>query len=311
MLWVVAIILIAIVFVLMASSKPKNEVTIQQLIDLNNEVGKDIKEAQALLEARAIEATSDLTEKALVCYQNGDDDNAIIYLEKCLKYDYPAWSAHFKLMDIYRERKDYKNELRVIKKSIDIIHADNKKNPDKAQYPIFPLLERLSEVEDLMPAVSITFSSESIEEKLSVLREKNRREGDIMSKVADLNNKGIALEKEGRINEAIEAYEENISLKNPARHSYERLMILYRRRKEYDNELRVINVALDVFMKENERRYHLALSENMDKKDELSDALEMNEDVVRDDQGMVLFAQYDVMKYINRKTKVESLISKQ
>lgn len=63
------------------------------------------------------------------------------------------------------------------------------------------------------------------------------------------NNDGIAFEKGGKIEEAIKVYEENIELGFPAMHSYTRLMIIYRRLKDYDNEQRVIRRAIEVYEK--------------------------------------------------------------
>jgi tetratricopeptide (TPR) repeat protein len=64
---------------------------------------------------------------------------------------------------------------------------------------------------------------------------------------ATLNNKGIALEKEGKIKAAIKIYEKNIETRYPAHHSYKRLMVLYRKNRDFENEIRVIDIALDVF----------------------------------------------------------------
>ncbi len=61
------------------------------------------------------------------------------------------------------------------------------------------------------------------------------------------NNEGMEHEKSGRIDDAIAVYEENIKVGYPASHSYERLMILYRKRKEYAQEIRVILRAIEVF----------------------------------------------------------------
>lgn len=61
------------------------------------------------------------------------------------------------------------------------------------------------------------------------------------------NNNGIMLEKNGAIDAAISEYEENIKEGYPALHSYNRLMVLYRKRKEYENEIRVIDYAMGVF----------------------------------------------------------------
>jgi tetratricopeptide (TPR) repeat protein len=73
-----------------------------------------------------------------------------------------------------------------------------------------------------------------------------------MHKCAELNNKGIAYEKEGEIKLAINTYKKNIQSDYPAHHSFKRLMILYRKDKDYDNEYRVILRALEVFPTWNE-----------------------------------------------------------
>lgn len=61
------------------------------------------------------------------------------------------------------------------------------------------------------------------------------------------NNNGIACEKGGDIDGAIRNYEENIEDNTTTLHPYERLMILYRRRKDYDNELRIIDCSIELF----------------------------------------------------------------
>lgn len=66
-----------------------------------------------------------------------------------------------------------------------------------------------------------------------------------INRTAELNNKGITLEKAGKIQEAIKIYEQNISYGDcRATHSYERLMVLYRRLKDYNNEKRIIELAI-------------------------------------------------------------------
>lgn len=62
-----------------------------------------------------------------------------------------------------------------------------------------------------------------------------------------LNNKGIAFEKEGKIKSAINCYEKNIESDYPARHSYDRLLVLYRKAKDIDNEIRVCELAFIKF----------------------------------------------------------------
>lgn len=69
-----------------------------------------------------------------------------------------------------------------------------------------------------------------------------------LSDCARLNNKGKEYEKAGKITLAIRTYEKNIAGDcYPATHSFDRLMVLYRKQKEYDKELAVIEKALMVF----------------------------------------------------------------
>lgn len=69
---------------------------------------------------------------------------------------------------------------------------------------------------------------------------------------ASNNNKGIAFEKQGDITSAIAVYEANLKIGYPAIHSYERLMILYHKAGDIENEKRVINIAIQVFTNINE-----------------------------------------------------------
>lgn len=76
----------------------------------------------------------------------------------------------------------------------------------------------------------------------------NRKEEDkLLAKCARQNNKGTTYEKEGMIDKAIKVYENNISGDcYPACHSFDRLMVLYRKQKDYENEVRVIRRAIEV-----------------------------------------------------------------
>jgi tetratricopeptide (TPR) repeat protein len=71
------------------------------------------------------------------------------------------------------------------------------------------------------------------------------------NKATTRNLQGISFEQQGRIDEAIDLYEQNVSLKFDGSHPYTRLAIIYRRRKQYDDEIRVIEKAISVFDKQN------------------------------------------------------------
>ena len=85
---------------------------------------------------------------------------------------------------------------------------------------------------------------------------------EVLNENSRLIKLGIDLEKEGMINEAIAVYEKAIIPQLPATHPYDRLMILYRKKKDYDNEIRIIKIAISVFMKENERRAGRAIEDD-------------------------------------------------
>ena len=80
--------------------------------------------------------------------------------------------------------------------------------------------------------------------------QKHSKETDkILSTFCNRNNKGIEYEKKGMIKKAIEQYEKNVEDGYWGSHPYERLAIIYRRLKLYDDEIRIINAAIKAFTK--------------------------------------------------------------
>ena len=72
----------------------------------------------------------------------------------------------------------------------------------------------------------------------------------LLNDCVERNNKGIAHEKEGHIDAAIKLYEENIKPGcYTAMHSFDRLLVIYRRNGDCNNELRVCKRAVTVFKK--------------------------------------------------------------
>ena len=68
-----------------------------------------------------------------------------------------------------------------------------------------------------------------------------------LSDPVDRNQAGIQLEKNGSVNEAIKLYEANLEENFEGNHPYDRLAIIYRRKKLYDDEKRVHKKAIKVF----------------------------------------------------------------
>jgi tetratricopeptide (TPR) repeat protein len=96
---------------------------------------------------------------------------------------------------------------------------------------------------------SIEIPNEEIEKWESESKKRAVAE-ELLSKTAERNNLGIAAEKNGEIEKAIEYYEQNIKDGYPAIHSFSRLMILYHKRKQYQEEIRVIDIAIELFSKD-------------------------------------------------------------
>lgn len=61
--------------------------------------------------------------------------------------------------------------------------------------------------------------------------------------MADGNQKGQSLEKEGRVDEAVTVYERLLAQGVDTPFTYRRLAILYRKRKDAENEMRVLDAA--------------------------------------------------------------------
>jgi hypothetical protein len=132
---------------------------------------------------------------------------------------------------------------------------------------------------------------------------------EVLNENSRLIKLGIDLEKEGMINEAIAVYEKAIIPQLPATHPYDRLMILYRKKRDYDNEIRIVKIAISVFMKENERRAGRIIEEDSSLYNQVMQALETNESI-RYEDGKWTFVQYDVMEYITRLEKAKKLLEK-
>ena len=94
---------------------------------------------------------------------------------------------------------------------------------------------------------SYVYIEKNTQRAIESKRQKRNEENALLAKTAALNGRGMALEEEGKIEDAISAYEESIALGYNAHHAYKRLMALYRKAKDAKNEIRVIHRALEVF----------------------------------------------------------------
>lgn len=79
-----------------------------------------------------------------------------------------------------------------------------------------------------------------------------------LDQAVDNNHKGMSCEKSGNIDKAIMYYERNVTNRFEGNRPYDRLAIIYRKRKDYDNEVRVLETAIDVFKNINSGRQDVA-----------------------------------------------------
>lgn len=70
---------------------------------------------------------------------------------------------------------------------------------------------------------------------------------EVFSQMVSDNLHGKKLEQSGKIEEAKKLYEKNISKDFEGNFPYDRLAVIYRKEKDYDNEIRVLNHAIRVF----------------------------------------------------------------
>lgn len=139
---------------------------------------------------------------------------------------------------------------------------------------------------------------------------KNAATDQLLQNTAAHNNEGIAYEKAGQEDEAIAIYENNIADGYPAIHAFDRLMKIYRHRKKYRDECRVIRRAIEIFTAENQRRAERAITDEPTRQKEISEALLSCRKVIGS-HGFYCFVPYDVVALRERLRKAEILSSKQ
>ena len=82
---------------------------------------------------------------------------------------------------------------------------------------------------------------------LKLIEKHRNRISKIENNIVNRNLKGIELEKEGKIDEAIKLYEKNIKEEFEGSHPYERLAIVYSKKGSLEDEIRVLEKAVWVF----------------------------------------------------------------
>lgn len=79
----------------------------------------------------------------------------------------------------------------------------------------------------------------------------------------DRNLEGKRLEKNGQIDKTIELYEKNVEEGFDGSHPYARLAIIYRKRKQFDDEIRILEKAVSLY--ENQYKKGINCQDDLDK----------------------------------------------
>jgi hypothetical protein len=97
----------------------------------------------------------------------------------------------------------------------------------------------------------------------------------IALKIDERNQIAKDAEEDDDVNKAVRFYEQNIKEDYADKFAFERLMIIYRKQKEYKEELRVIKRGIEVFQKNMKERVKHSLARHVsDKKlEQLSSAI--------------------------------------
>lgn len=143
--------------------------------------------------------------------------------------------------------------VEIINESLQI--ANDSKNAETKISRLDLAKERLDELKGLVkenPWIKIDQLS-NVEQSISTLewefKQANYREA------ADGNMRGQALEKDGDVEEALLEYEKLLKQGVDTPFTYRRLAILYSKRKDRENELRVLGAALKNVPVENSKHY--------------------------------------------------------
>ena len=141
----------------------------------------------------------------------------------------------------------------VINESLQI--ANNSKNPDTKVSRLDVAKTRLHELEELTERYDFLKLTQLDEVKVSIQELEFEFLQNNLREVASGNLDAQALEKEGKVDEALEIYEKLACEGTDTPFTYQRLAIIYRKKKNIDEEIRSIKQALNNVPKTNAKHY--------------------------------------------------------
>ena len=130
----------------------------------------------------------------------------------------------------------------------------------------------------------------------------------LAKKIEERNLAARQAEEEGDMDKAIKLFEQNIREDYADEFAFEKLMIIYRKQKEYEKELKVINRGLKVFQQQMSEHLKNSLGRRIDEKtlEQLSNAIIKKTGAKEKD----LHYPDPIDKWIKRKEVVEQKLEK-
>lgn len=112
---------------------------------------------------------------------------------------------------------------------------------------MFKFLKKNSKLQKDVESNSFNNAHEKFEKGLDELKIEYNKNKDLLNIQLNWNLEGKELEMKGDIEGAIKLYEENLKEDFVGNHPYDRLAIIYRNKKMYSEEKRVLEKAIKVF----------------------------------------------------------------
>jgi tetratricopeptide (TPR) repeat protein len=124
----------------------------------------------------------------------------------------------------------------------------------------------------------------------------------------DLITKAEEAENNGQLDEAVKLYREAMKVEPSYELPYDRLMIIYRKQKNYKEELKIINEGIRFFTEQHENKQKEMIGANK-KIAQLSNAL-MKSVGLKDKKGKSIYYPEPVPKWQKRKQVAEKKLKK-
>lgn len=154
-------------------------------------------------------------------------------------------------------------------------------------------------------------------QKVEAIKAKMKNQDELLAPILEKNKKGQKQEKDGDIDKAIRTYklnvkyikEHNEELEKIPTHSFDRLVILYRKKKDYKNEAKICNLYIKLMEPFHNQQIQKCLQETGDEyKEKIMEAAKKGEPL-KNEKGIYIYNPntYAIIKYQKRLLRAKEL----